>query len=63
MPTKLNRLLARLVACARRERGAALVEYAFVLAIVSIACIALLTTIGLDVTNPFGPLVEGFQSA
>jgi Flp pilus assembly pilin Flp len=61
MPTKLNRLLARLVASAQRERGAALVEYAFILAIVSIACIALLTTIGLDVTNPFGPVVDGFQ--
>jgi Flp pilus assembly pilin Flp len=63
MATKLNRLLTLLVASARRERGAALVEYAFVLAIVSIACIALLITVGLDVTNPFGPLVEGFQKA
>ena len=63
MPTKLNSLLTRLVANAQRERGAALVEYAFILAIVSLACIALLITIGLDLTNPFGPLVEGFQKA
>jgi Flp pilus assembly pilin Flp len=63
MRTKLGRLLARLVASAQRERGAALVEYAFILAIVSLVCIALLLAIGLDVTNPFGPLVEGFQNA
>jgi Flp pilus assembly pilin Flp len=63
MSTKLNRLLARLVVSAQRERGAALVEYAFILAIVSIVSIALLITIGLDVTNPFGPLVEGFEKA
>jgi Flp pilus assembly pilin Flp len=63
MLIKLNHLLARLLPKAQRERGAALVEYAFILAIVSIACIALLITIGLDVANPFGPLVEGFQKA
>jgi Flp pilus assembly pilin Flp len=61
MPSKLGRLLAQLVASALQERGAALVEYAFILAIVSLVCIALLLTIGMDVTNPFGPLVEGFQ--
>ena len=37
----------------RREEGQALVEYALILALVSVASIAMLTTLGVDIGNVF----------
>jgi Flp pilus assembly pilin Flp len=57
---KLNSLVLSLYArtCVRREEGQALVEYTLILALVSIAAIALLTELGTDIQNELKKVTE-----
>jgi pilus assembly protein Flp/PilA len=50
---RINLWTAALVARIQREEGQAMVEYALILVLVSIAGIAMLTLIGTDVLNVF----------
>lgn len=47
----------------RKEDGQALVEYALILALVSIASIAILTTVGADVGNVLTAVSTALQGA
>jgi Flp pilus assembly pilin Flp len=60
MWTKLNSLVLSLYARTRvyREEGQALVEYTLILALVSIAAIALLTELGTDIQNALKKVTE-----
>lgn len=44
-----------------REEGQALVEYAIILALISIACIGVLRLLGSDVSGMFSKVVGDFQ--
>jgi Flp pilus assembly pilin Flp len=59
MWSNLNRLVQTLVARMqlKREDGQALIEYTLILALVSIAAIATLTTIGGDIVTKLGQVV------
>jgi Flp pilus assembly pilin Flp len=65
MWTKINHFALSLVTRAqlRREDGQALVEYSLILALVSIAGIALLLTIGNDIKTVLGEVVTGLEKA
>jgi Flp pilus assembly pilin Flp len=45
------------------EDGQALVEYALILALVSLVAIALLSAVGTDITDLLGRVTEAFESA
>ena len=57
----LNTLLVRLMTLSKDERGVTLVEYGFILSLVSVAAIGLLEAIGQDVTNPVPQLLEALK--
>jgi Flp pilus assembly pilin Flp len=63
MSSALNHLLLSLALRTRRQSGQVLVEYAFVLALVSIVAIALLIAIGQDLATPLQPVVAAFEKA
>jgi|GEM_PF-6669812 len=56
--TKVTTVLRRLAVVARDDRGVTLVEYGFIVSLVSIVAIGLLLVIGEDLTNPVPSLVE-----
>ena len=46
---------------AKTERGAALVEYALLLALIAVVCIAALTTLGGDASNKFNNIAQSIS--
>jgi pilus assembly protein Flp/PilA len=65
MWTKLNHLVLSLQTRAQiqKEEGQALVEYTLILALVSIAAIAILGTIGGDITTKLGEVASALNPA
>jgi pilus assembly protein Flp/PilA len=53
MPAFMLRLYVAARSSLRREEGQALVEYALILALVSIVAVAFLKLLGVEVTNAF----------
>ena len=45
----------------RTERGAALVEYALLLALIAVVCIVALTTLGNDASNKFNNIAQSIS--
>jgi pilus assembly protein Flp/PilA len=56
----LNKQLLRLMTFAQ-ENGQTLVEYGMIVALLSIAAVAILTVVGKDVTNLFTKVSSDFQ--
>ena len=56
----VNYLQARF---ARTERGAALVEYALLLALIAVVCIAALTALGGDASDKFDSVGDSISAA
>jgi pilus assembly protein Flp/PilA len=48
---------------ARNERGAALVEYALLLALIAVVCIVALTTLGEDAAEKFDTVGQSISKA
>jgi pilus assembly protein Flp/PilA len=46
---------------AKTERGAALVEYALLLALIAVVCIAALTTLGGDASSKFDKIAQSIS--
>lgn len=57
-----GRLAAR-VQAVREEDGQAMVEYALILALVSVAALTILTTLGTDVSNIFQSVATAIEGA
>ncbi len=60
---RLQTLVAAAKAAARDEEGQGLVEYALILVLVSVVCIALLTTVGSQANNVFSTISSSLASA
>ena len=56
----INYMQARL---AKTERGAALVEYALLLALIAVVCIVALTSLGEDASEKFNDVGESIANA
>jgi Flp pilus assembly pilin Flp len=55
--------LKNLTSALGAEEGQALVEYALILALVSLVAIALLSAVGTDITELLGRVTAAFESA
>ena len=61
MTTQFNTLAIWLKAQVKDDRGAAMVEYALLLALIAIVAIAALTTLGGTVDNKFSDINSGLN--
>jgi pilus assembly protein Flp/PilA len=52
---------AKLLALKRDEEGATMIEYALIAALVAVAAIAVLTTLGTDITAKFQAVVDALK--
>ncbi len=60
---RLQTLVAAAKSAARDEEGQGLVEYALILVLVSVVCIALLTTVGSQANNVFSKISSSLAGA
>ncbi len=60
---RLQTLVAAAKHAARDEEGQGLVEYALILVLVSVVCIALLTTVGSQANNVFSKISSSLTGA
>jgi Flp pilus assembly pilin Flp len=56
----LNEIIARLTSWTEREEGQTLVEYALIIALVSIALVASLTALAGGITGVFNDIIAAF---
>ncbi len=59
----MRRILIRLLARFHAEEGQGMVEYSLILALISVAAIAILTTLGTDVKNVFTSAANALAAA
>lgn len=59
---KLQSVLLRALAAAKREKGQGMVEYALILVLVSIVVIILLLTMGNQIKNVFSNVVSALSA-
>ena len=57
----MRQIAAILVTFARDERGATALEYCFIAALISIAAVAVLTQIGMNVSAMTGGVLDGLR--
>jgi len=54
-------MLARIISAVKDEEGATMVEYALMLALIAVVCIAVVTLVGGRANNKFGEAAEALQ--
>lgn len=62
MNTQFNYLKAWLQSFTKTERGASLVEYALLVALIAVACIAAVVTLGGTVRGQFNAVDQGLRT-
>jgi pilus assembly protein Flp/PilA len=60
---KLYGVLRKLISKMEREEGASLVEYGLLIGLIAIACMAILSTLGLDLSAVFSTADKSINTA